>query len=413
VTGEDDRGGLDRQGILALLGEADFVRLWVPGMANGLVRWLEVLAIGVYVFDRTGSPLLVALMTFARIAPVGLLSPVVGVLADRFDRRRMLLAVVGLVAISSTVLAWLAATDQLQIWQIALGAALFGLSVAMEFPVRRTLLGEVAGVDRLGPAVSLDSSTNNLSRMVGPILGGLALSVIGLAGAYLLSAALYAVSFVLVWRLEYRSETARSQTADILGNIVEGFRYIRSNRLVLGVVLITVVVNVFAFPFAVMVPVIGRDELQLSEILTGVLAAAEGGGAFVGAALLAFNSRRRHYALYFFYGSVGLMAAILCFSLIAGFWPALVFLLLAGLGAAGFTAMQGALSFTETPAEVRGRVSGLLAMCIGLGPLGVLYIGWLADWLGAPMAVTIMVAQGAVALALIGFWLREFMGRAR
>jgi MFS family permease len=155
-----------------LLADASFLRVWLCGTLSGVLRWLELLAISLFVLEQTGSPFLVALLTVLRMAPMLLFGILAGALADRYDRRRLLIAALVVLALASAVLAVLAASGRITLWQIALGTFLGGMFWSTEFPVRRTLLGEIAGPARLSRAMALESATGNATRMVGPVLGG-------------------------------------------------------------------------------------------------------------------------------------------------------------------------------------------------------------------------------------------------
>jgi len=384
-----------------LIRDANFRRLWLTGFAAGSMRWLETLAVSVYVFEVTGSPLIVALMMVARMAPM-LLGAAIGALADRFDRKTILLAGLGTMSVSSATLGTLALLDSLALWQIAVGAFLNGVFFASEFPVRRNMLGETAGVARVGAALTLDSATNNATRMLGPTLGGFLVGTVGLYGAFFMAAAVYALAFGLVRGFRYARATPVSG-GGLLTSLAEGVRAARSDRRIVGVLAVTVLVNLFGFPFSSMIPVIGKDVLALGPLAVGILMSAEGFGSFTGALILTVTARRRHYPRIYLYGSMLFAAAILAFSLSPKFGVSLTLIVAAGAGVAGFTAMQGTLVFSAAPSAIRARVMGVLSMCIGAGPLGVLHVGLMAAWFGAPAALTIIGVEGLLALVVAAF----------
>ena len=163
------------------------------------MRWFEILATSVFTFSVTQSALAVALVNLARAAPNLFFGAFTGALADRFDRRRLLLTgEIVLVAVTS-VLFFLAAIDVISPWHIAIGAFLNGVVFTMEFPVRRNMMGDIAGIDRIGRAMGLDLTANNATRIVGPALGGFVLETIGIAGVYALATFCYVLCAVLVF----------------------------------------------------------------------------------------------------------------------------------------------------------------------------------------------------------------------
>jgi MFS family permease len=389
----------------ALLRDAAFLRVWLTGGIAGVLRWLELLAISVYVLETTGSPFLVALMTFLRMAPMFLFGIPAGALADRYDRKRLLLIGLLVLACASAVLALVAFLDRIALWHIAVGTFLNGMFWASEFPVRRIMLGEIAGVERLSRGMALESATSNATRMIGPALGGVLIQTIGLYGIYALGALLYLASAALVLPVAYRSAGVSGASASLLNMLREGWRFAKAERLIVGVLAVTVIVNLWGFAYITMVPVIGERALGLPPALIGVLMATEGLGAVIGALLVARYDRPRQYTRIYTGSSAAFLLGVLAFALSTWLPLSLALMLFCGIGIAGFAVMQSTIVFLAAPAAVRSRVMGLLTVAIGAGPLGMLYVGVLADWLRAASAVACLAIQGLIALALaVWYW---------
>jgi MFS family permease len=384
-----------------LLTDGSFLRLWLSGSLAGVLRWLELLAISIFVLERTGSPFLVALLTFLRMAPLFLCGIPAGALADRYDRRRLLIIGLVVLALASAILAALAGSGRIELWQIALGTFLNGVFWSSEFPVRRTMLGEIAGAERLSRAMALESATNNATRMVGPALGGILIGTIGLYSVYLVGAVLYAICALLIVRLAYQSASVRAAPASFRAMLWEGWRFTRSRRVIVGALAVTVIVNLWGFAYITMVPVIGERALALSPAMIGLLMATEGLGALIGALLVARFGRPGRYTQIYLGSSLIFLLGVLAFGLSRSFALSLALLLLSGIGIAGFSVMQSTIFFLAAPAAVRSRVMGLLTVSIGAGPIGMLHVGLLADWLGAANAVALIAAEGLIALALV------------
>jgi hypothetical protein len=385
----------------SLLTDPGFLRIWIVGALVGTIRWLEVLAVGVYTYQATGSPFIVATMLFARMVPTMLLGAFAGVIADRVNRRHLMMVGLVLMCLVSLSLAALAINDRLVIWHIALGAVLSGIFWSGEFPVRRTMLGEIAGLGRLSAAMGLDSATNNFTRMLGPLLGGALLTTLGLGGAYALGVLLYAVAFISMLSLSFQENpSTESASVGVLTSISEGFAYIRTNRLIAGTLVITVFVNLFGFSYVSMLPVIGEQQLGLGAVAIGVLMSVEGCGALLGSLCVAAWVRSRYFTTIYMLGSALYLMMILAFSLSPWYSAAVVFLFAGGLGIAFFGSMQSTLIFFTALPRMRTRVMGVLVACIGAGPIGVLHVGLLAEWLGASQAVTIIAVEGLIAIAV-------------
>lgn len=388
---------------LGLLTNRSFLALWLTGAASSTVRWLEMLATAVFVFDRTGSPFLVALLTVLRMLPLALLGAVSGALCERFDRRKVQLWGTLCMLLVSLLQGWLAYQGLIQLWHLLLGAFLNGVFWTTDMPARRTLLGEIAGPTLLGAAMSLDSVTSNGTRMLGPLLGGLLLEAIGLDGTFFLGVGLYAVGLLALFWLPWRDTGGSGGGPGLWRSILEGMQHIRGNRTLVGTLLITIIFNLWGFPFTAMVPVIGRDVLGLQPFSVGLLASAEGAGALCSAFLIALLVPPRWYRKLYLYGTVVCLLAILLFSRVTWVPLAGMLLILAGTGTAAFSTMQATLVFQAAPIQARGRIMGVLSVCIGTGPIGFLHVGWLAGWLGAPMALSIIALEGLLALAMV-YW---------
>jgi MFS family permease len=381
-----------------LWAERDFFCVWLAGGLVGVLRWFEILAVSVFTFQLTGSPSTVALMTFIRMAPLFLFGLLAGALADRFDRKRILIVGLLVLTVSSLIIAALAGSGRIELWHLAAGSFLNGTFWSAEFPVRRTVLGEIAGMDRLNQAMALEAATGNATRMLGPPLGGLLLQVAGLGGAFLLATLVYALSVLLVLPVSYRSARGVVTGWSMAGTLVEGWRFIRARRLIVGTLAVTVAVNLWGFAYITMVPVIGELELGLSAFLIGVLMAGEGLGAMIGAFLVGIWGRPRDYARIYLGSSILFQIGVLAFAL-SGWVPlSFALILLCGFAIAGFAVMQSTILFLAAPAELRSRVMGVLTVSIGAGPIGMLHVGWLADWLGPSTAVAVMAIEGLIAV---------------
>ena len=388
-----------------LLAIADFRKVWAIGALSGVVRWLEMLAFAVYVFDVTNSPFLVALVSLLRILPLALFGAPMGALADRLDRRAIVLAGLFGMLILGLVLGWLGLTGRLEIWHLMLGAFVNGLYWATDMPARRTLLDTVAGPGRTAQAMALDASTSSLTRAMGPVTRGILITFLGFPGALLLGAGIYAVAIAFMLVLPRPKPETWAGEQGLWRNLQEGLAYAASDRRVVGVLIVTVIFNVWVFPYTAMIVVIGRDDLDLDPFNVGLLASMEGVGAFIGAMGVAFLGRATAHGRIYFYGAAAAGAGLILFALSP--WPLLsgMILVATGIGAGCFATMQSTLMLLLAPPEVRSRLMGVLSVCIGLGPLGFAHLGLMADWLGAVPAVTIMGLEGLAAFALAWlFW---------
>jgi MFS family permease len=384
----------------SVFAESDFRRLWLVGLVVFAVRWLEMLAVAVFVYQRTGSPFLVAMMMMLRMLPMSLFGAVIGAAAERIDRRKALLFVVAGMMASSLSLALLAFAGQLAVWHLAVASFWNGIGWTCDNPVRRTLIGDVVGPLRLGRAMSVDVGANNASRMLGPTIGGLLLAGTGIGGAFSISVLCYLVAIAAVLSLRHREAGIAPGHAGVIARIAEGLRLVRGDPRLLGVLVVTVIFNMFGWPFTSMIPVIGQDNLHLAAGGIGVLASMDGVGAFLGAVAIALWARPSVYGRLYIggvvvYQALVIVVALLPFPILAG-----AVLLASGFASAGFSIMQATLVYLSAPAHLRSCLYGVLSVCIGIGLLGFIHLGLLAQWIGAAPAIVAVGIEGLLALLL-------------
>jgi MFS family permease len=377
---------------------ADFWRLWFVGMIASIVRWLETVVVGIVVYQQTGSAFVVAMMTMLRLLPMGLFGAFLGAFVERFDRRLTLVGVLAVMGTTSAVLGVIAWTGSLQVWHLAVGSFVNGFGWTADNPLRRMMMGEAVGRDRMGIAMAFDVGAANAARMVGPTTGGLLLVGIGIEGALLLGAAMYAASIAAT--LAVRTRIAPSPGAGaVLGRTWEAVRIVFADKRLSATMVVTIVYNVFAWPFTSMIPVIGRDRLLLGPEGVGILTSVDGVGAFAGALMLAMWLTPGWHARGYVGGVAVYLLAVIAFAFAPT--PALagVAMLATGLSGAAFATLQATIVYLAAPAEMRSRILGVLSVCIGTGPIGFLWLGWLADRIGAPHALAITGVLGLLALA--------------
>ena len=377
---------------------ADFWRLWFVGMVISTVRWLETVAVAIVVYHQTSSAFLVAVITMLRLLPMALFGAFLGAFAERFDRRLTLALLIGLMAATSATLSFLAWHGPLAIWQLALGAFVNGCGWATDNPLRRMMMGEAVGRERMATAMAFDVGASNASRMVGPTVGGLLLAGIGIEGAFLLSAVLYLTAIAAT--LAVRTRLAPSPGAGaVLGRTWEAIVIVFSDKRLAATMVVTVIYNVFAWPFTSMIPVIARDRLALGPEGVGILTSFDGIGAFVGALALAMWLTPGWHARAYIGGVAVYLLGLIAFAFAPTSVLAAASLLVTGLSGAAFSTLQATIVYLAAPHEMRSRMLGVLSVCIGTGPIGFLLLGWLADRIGAAEATAVTGGLGLLALA--------------
>src|SRR5207253_368614 len=215
---------------------------------------------------------LVALVTVARSLPMLLTGALAGVIGEALNRKRILIAQFLVMAATSALLCALALLGAIQVWHIIVAGAVNGLVWASELAVRRRMIGEVVAPDRVTAAVAFDSMTNSIARVLGPLAGGAVFEVLGLAGAYFVAVLLYLAATVAVLGLDFRQEKRRLRFRRIAADIAEGAMIARRNPAILAVVVVSIIMNVFAFSYSALIAPLGLGHFGVSPTLIGLLA---------------------------------------------------------------------------------------------------------------------------------------------
>lgn len=379
--------------------DGSFLRLMSAGGINMATRWLEILATSVFVYAMTASALVVVLVNLARFLPGLLFGVFTGAIADLFDRRVLMLVAQAIQALISACLCLISWHGLLSPWHVGIAAFVSGTVYLVDFPVRRTMIAEIAGIDRVGQAMGLDTIAFNAMRILGPAAGGLIYDTLGVLGVYAVSTTTYALCIIVISGIAVppRARIPRSLSG-LTSSVGEGLRHVFGNRALVGFMAVTVIMNLWALPYAHMVPVIGREILDLSAFPIGLLMSAEGVGGLVASLLIASYARPQHFRKLYVYGSAILVTCVILFSVSRVYELSLLFIFIGGVGLAGFVTMQSTLPYALAPPEMRARVMGVLSVCIGTGPIGMLHLGILAELYGTSTALTIMGLEGLVAV---------------
>lgn len=387
--------------------EPDFWRLWLIGAIQFGVRWIEMLAIAVMVYQTTGSALLVTFMTMLRVLPMALFGAFVGAAADRFEGRTVLIVTTSVQFLASAIVALLAHSGHIETWHLAVSVFINGTVWAGDNTIRRLMIGRVVGADRMSHAMTFDIGSSNVSRMAGPAIGGAVLAAWGIGGCFALGASLYLLSVAAALRLSYRHQHKPQGRGFLLRDILDALRVVKGDKHLIGILAITLIFNLFAWPILSLIPVIGHDYLHLGPSGVGILASMEGVGAIIGVLMAFIFARPEHQARLYTFSVPIYIAALIAFALMPH--PALagLALLVAGFGGSGFSITQSAIVFRSVQLEMRARMLGLLTVTIGTGPLGFLQIGLLADAMGAKYAILTIGIEGIIALLLTRRFWRE------
>ncbi|PIU65684.1 MAG: MFS transporter [Armatimonadetes bacterium CG07_land_8_20_14_0_80_59_28] len=363
--------------------------------------WIQRTAEGWLVYELTGSKMLLGTVMAVAFAPMFFFSTIGGATADRYSKRTLLVVIQSALAIPPLMMAVLILTGHIQVWHIMALAAMSGAGMAFEIPTRQAFLIELVGEDDLLNAIALNSTIFNGSRMLGPAIAGYLMATLGIGECYLVNAVSFFALVAGLFMLQLPPHQPQRLTESALRHALGGFKYLRQNSLVAGLLAMTAVVGVFGMAYQVLVPVLAKDIYHLDERGYGILMSANGVGALAGALLVASlpSSVDRRKAV--FISILTFVVALFFVSLAGSLWPAAFAMAAAGFGVIFYFATANTLIQSSVTDGIRGRIMGIWTLIFGaMAPAGSLLAGSVAQWLGAQR--TIQLSGIACGLSLIG-----------
>lgn len=391
---------LDRT--FSALRHRDFRLFWSGQLISLIGTWMQTVAIGWLVLLLTNSPFLLGVVGAVGSLPFLIFSLFAGVIADRVNKRTLLVGTQAASMVLALSLAVLTSTALVQFWEVLVISGLLGIVNAFDAPTRQSIVVEMVGREDLMNAIGLNSSIFNGARIVGPAIAGGLVSTIGVAGCFYLNGVSFLAVIVALLLMRTSSPPSASRAASVWTNLVEGLTYIRGNFTVIALIGMVAVPSIFGFQYVTLMPFFARDVLGVGSSGLGLLMAATGVGALAAALMLTLAGS------FWRKGKIALVA-VLTFSItLAGFalspWFPLSLLMLIGVGwgTVSHLATTNTLLQTKVPDGLRGRVMGVyILVFFGLAPFGSFQVGALASAIGAPLAVASGAAICFVSASLI------------
>jgi MFS family permease len=377
-------------------------RLFFAGQVVSLAgSWMQNVALAWLVLQLSRSPLAVAALIFCRFAPYTLLGIPAGAIVDRLDTRRLVMWTQAAAMLVSIALAAVGLTGTASLPIVYLLAALGGVTLVLDAPGRQTLTFEMVGPRELPNAVALNSGLLNASRVIGPAIAGVMIATVGIGACFAINALsfLAVLTALALMRTDELHRVEKEPGVTVFRGTREGLRFAASTPEIRAVLVVVTVMGLVGFNFNTLVPLLASDTLHVGAGAFGLLSAAFGAGAFVGALMTA--SLRRASWRAFSAGSVGFSVLMLALAPVHDVWVAGV--LLAAIGACFtlFAASANALVQLGTPDHLRGRLVSLyLFAFVGLAPFGALLAGWLTAVGGTKLAFGVTGVTGLVAIAV-------------
>ncbi|SMH30167.1 Predicted arabinose efflux permease, MFS family [Rathayibacter oskolensis] len=384
-------------------------RIWFAGaMVSNIGTWMQRTAQDwIVINDLTDHDATALGVTMAlQFGPQLLMVPFSGFIADRFDRRKLLMATQAAMGVLGLALGLIVVTGVVQLWMVYVFALLLGFAAAVDAPVRQTFVSALVDENHLSNAVSLNSASFNSARMIGPALAGVLIAAIGSGWVFLLNAASF-LAVLLSLRFLHRDQLRSAPRATRgPGALLEGFRYVSRRPDILVVLAIVFLIGTFGLNFPIFASTMATVEFHMGASEFGLLSSAIAVGSVAGALLSARRDRPRLRLI------VGAAAAFGMALALAGVMPTVwaFAILLPFVGIAAQTLMTSANGYVQlsTTPEMRGRVMALyMAIFMGGTPIGAPLIGWVANAAGPRWAMLVGASSGAVAAAIgLGWYLR-------
>ena len=358
-------------------------RRYIAGQSVSLIgTWMQMAAQSWLVLSLTGSATMLGLIVALQTLPVLVLGPYGGVIADRVDKRRLMLVLQVAMGVQALILGVLTVTGAVRLWEIGALAALLGLNNAFENPARQSFMLEMVGAEHLRNAVTLNSVLVNVARVIGPAVAGVLIATVGEGICFLVNAASFAAVVASLASLDRAAIFPSPPSGRAPGQLREGLRYVRDTP-ELGVPLaMMALVGALAYEFQVSLPVMAREGLHVGATGFGFMTSAMGVGAVIGGLVVATKGRTGLPTLVVAASAFGVVLAL------AGLAPNLPVELvaLALVGGASISFMSTGNSTLQLNADpsMRGRVMSLWFVAFqGSTPVGGPIVGWVMAELGA------------------------------
>ena len=382
--------------------------MWVADIGLNWAEFMEIIILSWFVLESTNSPLILGLFGALRFTGT-LAAPFFGVVVDRLGRRKIFLASrISFLAISTTVL--LLSLNQLLTVPIVLAlASVAGMCRSMDMIVRQSVLPEIVGEEKLQNGVALSRTGRDFTQIIGPICGGILMEMAGTTYSYVVIVLLYATSLLLIARVKGLPDSVTAKGKDsVIRNVQQGISYVRSEKIIMGLLIIAFIVNFTAFPMNnTLLAVVAKDIMDRGATSLGWLMGAYSFGSLLGSLTIGSISSMGSAGRVMVVGSILWHVGILVMAYMKWFYPALPVLVLTGMSQAFAMVTMAMMILKYTSTEMRGRVLGLRQLAVYGLPIGLLLSGYLAERNGVFSA---LIVNGVVGLVLLALSLMKWSG---
>lgn len=377
----------------------DFRLFWAGNFLSNIGTWMQSIAQGWLVLELTNSAVWLGLVGFASTIPILFLAFIGGVIADHANNRKLLIATQSVMMCSAFTMALLQWSHHMTAHRILWLALVTGFAMSLNTPSYQALVPQLVPREDLTNAIALNSAQFNMSRVIGPTLGGFAMALVGVGGNFFLNGLSFLAVIVALTRIRY-PHRAQPEEGHLWSKLKQGFAYVFRHDHMSPLVALTAIASLLAIPYLVFVPYFARELLHTDARGLGILMACSGFGAFIGAVTMAYAGRIKRRGFVVIRFSVGCYAAIILFTFSRHFWLSGLLLGIAGYTMVLMIATINALLQHLAEDSMRGRVMSIYSTAfLGMPPIGSLVAGLLARIITPAHAIATMSA-----LALLATW---------
>ena len=386
-------GRFDPRQMFAALGHRNY-RLFFSGQGISLIgTWMQRVAVQWLVYRMTGSVFMLGLVGFLGQIPSFVIAPFAGVVADRRERRNLLIIIQSLAMVQALILSVLVLTNTIQIWHIVILSLFLGLINSFDIPIRQSFtieMVEANGGRDLGNAIAMNSSLVNMAKLVGPSVAGILIGLVGEGLCFLLNAVSYIAVIASLLAMNIKSRKVVARGTDVFYDLKEGFEYSLRFGPIKYILFILAVISLMGNPYMVLMPVFAKKVLHGGPHTLGFLMGSTGCGALIGALYLASRNTVRGLIRRIWTASLLFGIAIIGFSFSTVLWLSMFSLMLAGFGMIVQMAASNTVLQTVVDDKMRGRVMSFYTMALmGMTPFGSLFAGAMAEKIGSPRTLLI------------------------
>jgi MFS family permease len=380
--------------IARALRNRDFRLFWSGNFLSNIGTWMQNVAQGWLVLKLTNSAFWLGVVGFASTIPILLFALIGGVIADHVNKRKLLMVTQSAMMVFAFAMAVLAYLKIINVQEIILLAAGTGIAMSLNTPSYQALVPQLVPREDLINAIALNSAQFNMSRVLGPTLGGFAMAAVGEAGNFFLNGLSFLAVIIALTQIHYAPQAPPGE-GHLWLKMKQGFAYVFAHEQMLSLVLLVSIASLLAVPYLVFVPYFARDVLHSDERGLGILMAFSGVGAFFGAGTIAYLGKVARRGKFVFRAALGFFGAIIGFTFSRSFALSGVLLMLAGYCMVLMVATINALLQHLAEDSMRGRVMSIYSTAfLGFPPIGSLIAGLLARGISAPHAIAGMGVVG-------------------